>query len=85
MTRPTVIVESNYEPPLEPAAIAEHVEQARHCLEVRECVILAVYAAENGRRVVYLLTARDAERARNAFRSAGVPFERAWAVATCAP
>jgi hypothetical protein len=74
----TVLVECNYDPPASAEAVAADVARLRGCLVVREIEVVALYVAENGRRATHVLRARDAETARNAFRSAGVAFERAW-------
>ncbi len=75
---PLVVVECAFDPPTNEDAVRATFAQLEKCLIVREVVAHGVYAAENGRRAIYLLEARDAESARNGFRSAGVAFERAW-------
>ena len=73
-----VIAEHAADPPLSPEAVAAMVDKLRKCLIVREIETIAVYPAANGKRVVMVFRARDAESVRNAFRSADVAFERIW-------
>jgi hypothetical protein len=73
-----VIVECTYHPPATPEHIARDVARVRQCLVTREIEHVTVYAAANGRRVIHVLAAHDAESARNGFRSAGVAFDGAW-------
>jgi hypothetical protein len=75
---PHVIIECGFDPPVSREEVAARVASLRPCLRVREATILAIHAAENGKRAVFLIEARDAESVRNAFRSSSVPFERAW-------
>jgi hypothetical protein len=80
-----IIVEQSHDPPASPEAIAADRARLATCLAVREIEVVRVYVADNGRRVIHVLAARDAERARNAFHSAGVAFERAWTVREAGP
>src|SRR5262249_50907823 len=64
----TVLVECAYAPPASAEAIAADVARVRGCLVVREVEVVAIYVAENGRRAVHVLRARDAESVRNGFR-----------------
>jgi hypothetical protein len=82
---PFVIVECAHEKPLSPDELRAATAQLWMCLLVREVVFVASYAAQNGKRLIWVLEARDAESVRNAFRSSGTPFERAWSADSFSP
>jgi hypothetical protein len=73
-----ILVECPFDPPTTADDLRAARAMVENCLLIREVTIHAVYLADNGRRAIYVLDGRDADSARNAFRSAGVAFERAW-------
>jgi hypothetical protein len=74
-----VVVERHFD---EPMAFEElEAREARHswCLEVRGVVFQRTLMSPDGRRMLCLYRAPDAESVREAQREAGLPFTTVWA------
>jgi hypothetical protein len=77
MAQPMRVVLVEHEEP-EPAAKAEISRRIERCLSVRNARWVRSFVTPDGRRSICQFEAPDAETVREAFRSAGHPFERAW-------
>jgi hypothetical protein len=78
MPQPLNVVLVEYELP--PAAEVEPMaRRLDRCLELRAARWMRSYVTPDGRRAVCEFEAPDPESVREAFRSAGIPFDRAWA------
>jgi hypothetical protein len=63
-----------------PLLTDEQVAQLAKCLAVRECQLVRTYRGEAREVAVYEAVSTD--RVRESYRSAGIPFERAWPAET---
>ena len=77
---PIFLCERTFATPLTPAGFAEAGKGLAPCLEAREVTWLSSSVAADGTRSVCAFEAADAERVREANRTAGLPFERVYAV-----
>lgn len=73
-----VIVECAHEPVSTAELLRASLAQLKPCLVVRDVKPLASYLASGGSRAVHVFEAESPENVRNAFRSVGMAFERAW-------
>ncbi|HYD42584.1 MAG TPA: DUF4242 domain-containing protein [Anaeromyxobacter sp.] len=73
--RQVVLMEYAMPPEAEAEAIARRIDR---CLELRGARWMRSYVSADGRRALCEFEAPDAESVREAFRSAGQPFDRAW-------
>lgn len=73
-----IVVETSYDPPLTDELWDALNEKAMPCLEAREVRWLRSLMSEDRHRTVCELEAVDAETVREAYRRAGVPFDRIW-------
>jgi hypothetical protein len=71
-------VERLFSPPLSEAQFMAGGEALAPCLQERDIKHLGSFLAADGSRSVCTYEASDAERVREAQRTAGVPFERVW-------
>lgn len=72
------VVERAFEAPLSLAAIEELEARLSSCFESYCVRRLQSYLARDGRRLVCLYDAPDAESVRQIQRRAGIPYERLW-------
>jgi len=75
---PMIVVEREYDPPMEPAALDALVAVEKPCLRTRDVTLVHSYLSKDGRRGVCVFEGPDAESVREANREAGVPFVRVW-------
>jgi hypothetical protein len=73
-----VVVEQVFEEPISDEKLAGFAQRLDGCLELREGAWVRSYVAADRKRVTCEFVAPDCESVREAFRSAGVKFERAW-------
>ncbi len=77
-----VIVERVFEEdPLDPEAVEAMQNRETWCYQLHGVRFLQSYYSADGRRVICLYEAPDAEAVRIVNRQSGVPFERAWTAA----
>jgi hypothetical protein len=76
---PHIIVEYVFDPPMTEEDFDAMAEKLDPCLEARGVTWAASYVAQDRRRRICIFEAVDAQSVREAYRSAGVGFERAWA------
>lgn len=76
--RTTVVVERELEQAVDLAFVEQVFSLGRSCLEMHDARPIATHVALDGRRVVCIFDARDAESVRIANRQIGVPVARAW-------
>ena len=75
---PIYCVERVFSPPLSEAQFMEGGKALAPCIQERDIKHLVSHLASDGSRSVCVYEAADAERVREANRTAGVPFERVW-------
>jgi len=75
---PTFIVERVFSPPITEAQFMAAGEALAPCIQERDIKHLGSQFATDGSRSVCIYEASDAERVREANRTAGAPFERVW-------
>jgi hypothetical protein len=73
-----VITEYVFDPPLTEAQLNQDSAALNPCLDMRGVRRLRTFLATDRRRGFCEFEAADAETVREAFRTAGVKFERAW-------
>ena len=74
----TVLVEQVFETPMSEDAYGKLARRLDPCLELRDAIWCRSYVSADRKRAVCEFEAPDAEAVREALRTAGVPFERAW-------
>lgn len=74
-----VVVQRTFEQPLSAASIDEAIAHAQPCLARHDVLYRGGYLSQDGRRMVCVFLAADAETVRHTNRVAAVPFDRAWA------
>jgi hypothetical protein len=79
-----VIVEQVFAEPLTEERAAQIAGQLDPCIELRHGAWRRSSLSKDRLRMVCEFEAPDAESVREAFRSAGVPYERAWAASVYA-
>ena len=75
---PIFVVERQFSPPITEAQFAAAGVALAKCIEERDVKHIASHFAADGSRSVCFFDAADAERVREANRTAGAPFERVW-------
>jgi uncharacterized protein DUF4242 len=75
---PIFMVERLFSPPISEAQFMAAGELLRPCIEERGVTHLGSHFAIDGSRSICMYEASDAERVREAQRTAGAPFERVW-------
>lgn len=73
-----VVVERSFEEPITPAAVAALFAKGKGCLPRHRVTYLGGHLATDGRRMLCVFVAPDAEAVRIANREGGAPFDRAW-------
>ena len=76
---PHVIVEYAFDPPITEEEFDHMAEQLDPCLEGRDVRWVQSFLSLDRRRRICVFEAPDAEAVREAYRSARIGFERAWA------
>jgi hypothetical protein len=79
---PIFMVERLFSPPISEAQFMSAGEALAPCIQERDIKHLASHFALDGSRSVCMFEAADAERVREANRTAGAPFERVWPART---
>lgn len=80
-----VIVERSFEAGVALEDIQKIEDAGVRCLEIRNVRFLRTFFAADGRRMLCLYAAPDAESVRQAQREAGVPFDEAWSFRCSGP
>ena len=75
---PIFVVERVFSPPITEAQFMAAGEALAPCIQERDIVHISSHFAADGSRSMCLYEANDAERVREAQRTAGAPFERVW-------
>jgi uncharacterized protein DUF4242 len=75
---PIFIVERVFSPPITEAQLKASGEKLHPCLDERDVKAIRSYFSPDGTRSICVFEAADAERVREANRTAGAPFERVW-------
>ncbi len=75
---PLIILESVFDPPITDDEFDALADRLNPCLDARHARWVTSYLALDRRRRICVFEARDAEGVREAYRLAGVKFERAW-------
>jgi hypothetical protein len=75
---PMIVVEREFDPPMEPAELDALAKSDNPCLRLRHVSLVHSYLSKDGRRGVCVFEGPDAESVREANREAGVPFVHAW-------
>ena len=73
-----IVVEQVFEPPMSDEAYAAFSKRLDPCLEPRRAMWRRSYLSSDRRRLTCEFEAPDADAVRDAMRSAGLKFERAW-------
>ena len=76
---PHIIVEYAFDPPLTEEEFDAMAERLEPCLEARSVRWIQSFLARDRSRRICIFEAADAGSVREAYRSAKVGFERAWA------
>ena len=80
-----VMMEQFFDPPLSDEEYGKLAQKVDPCLGQHNAIWIRSYIAADKKRCVCEFEALDAESVREAFRSAGVPFERVWAAELLEP
>ncbi len=73
-----VVAEQVFDPPMSDEDYAAFAKRIDPCLEVRHGMWRRSYVSPDKRRMTCEFEAPDADSVREAFRSAGLKFERVW-------
>ncbi len=73
-----ILLEATFENPLTDDDLKGHVERVSPCLEQNNVRWICSFLSNDRRRRVCIHQADDAEAVRNAYRTANIPFDRAW-------
>jgi hypothetical protein len=73
-----ILVEQTFDPPMAQDQYDKIARRLDPCIELRDVLWRRSYVSQDRRRMMCEFEAPDAEAVREAFRSAGMPFERAW-------
>ena len=74
-----IVCEQVFDPPMSEEDYAAFARRLDPCLEVRDSMWRRSYVSPDRTRMTCEFDAPDAEVVREAFRSAGMKFERVWA------
>jgi uncharacterized protein DUF4242 len=80
-----VMMEQFFDPPLSDEEYGKLAKKVDPCLDQHDTIWVRSYIAADKKRCICEFEAPDAESVREAFRSAGVPFERIWAAELMEP
>jgi len=73
-----ILVEQTFEPPMTQDQYDKTARRLDPCLDRRDALWRRSYVSSDRTRMLCEFEAPDAEAVREAFRSAGMPFERVW-------
>jgi hypothetical protein len=73
-----VLVEQVFDSPLSDEELGKLSKRVDKCLEIRDGRWMRSYLSADRTRMICEFEAPDAQSIRDAFRSAGAPFERVW-------
>jgi len=73
-----VIVETNYDSPIDQALWDELVERSIPCMTERDVVWKRTYLSRDRKRSICHLEAADAETVRMAYQKGNVPYDQIW-------
>ena len=79
--REHVVLERTFAEPMTPAVMAALLEKGVACLPRHRVHYVGGHLSADGRRMICVFKAPDAESVRIANRTAGFPFDRAWTAA----
>ena len=82
---PIYLCERTFSPPLTTEQFAAGGQALAPCISAREVTWLSSNFATDGTRSVCMFEAADADRVREANRTAGLPFEKVYAVSVFKP
>ena len=74
-----VVVEQVFDQPASDEMLEGFAHRIEGCLQIRDGAWVRSYVAMDRKRLTCEFTAPDVESVREAFRHAGIEFERAWA------
>jgi hypothetical protein len=80
-----VVVSRQFDQPTTVEAVQAIEEAGAWCLEQRQVTFLRTFFSADGKRMLCLYRAPDAESVREAQREAGMPVERVWACRNFTP
>jgi hypothetical protein len=73
-----ILVEQTFDPPMAQEQYDKIARRLDPCLDLRDALWRRSYVSADRRRMLCEFEAPDAESVRAAYRSAGMPFDRAW-------
>jgi len=73
-----VVVERTFEEPVDFASLQGTEEEVSWCLEAHGVTFLHTYLSADGRRMICVYEAPDAEAVRAVQRTSGVPYDCIW-------
>ena len=73
-----MVLEQSFETPISPEELNATAKRVDRCLEAHGATWVRSYLSTDRKRLICEFEAADAERVRESYRSAGVPFERCW-------
>ena len=74
-----IMVEERFDPPIDLSQGSPVADKVSPCLPVYDVTWLSSYIASDGSRCVCVYDAPSADSVRQAYRTAGVPFQAVWA------
>ncbi len=80
-----IIVEESFDPPLTEEMHAQLTARLVPCLEIRDATWIASHMAADRTHCICIYEAKDAESVRDAYRTAGFKYDRAWTSKPWAP
>jgi hypothetical protein len=75
---PLILVEYTFDPPITDDVWNAATASLASCLDQRHATWVTSYLSQDRTRRVCVYQAKDAEAVRQAYRTAGVSFDRAW-------
>jgi hypothetical protein len=78
-----ILVEQTFDPPMSDDDYAKLAKRLDPCLDLRHAIWVRSHVAVDKGRMLCEFEAPDAEAVREAMRTAGMPFDRAWLIGTC--
>ena len=73
-----LVLEQSFETPVSPEDLTDAAKRVDRCLEAHGARWIRSYLSVDRKRLICEFEAADAERVRESYRSAGVPFDRCW-------
>jgi hypothetical protein len=80
-----VVVERSFTEPVQPGDVDKTMARRGWCLDAHRVTFVQGFLSADGRRMVCVYEAPDAESVRIANREMGAPFDRVWTAARIAP